>query len=265
MALRELDEQVVKFESAAELTRRSPRSLRRRSVLSTAVRPRTEHAPPFARRHRRTSSPSTRWPHREPRDVALEALEEGCLRFLVEDFTRSTGTFPHAVRNAAYADDSAGRTCASAPPDRQASNGKSSRRIGSRNADIAHHYVQRAARFVPGSGRVRRACAADDAQRFASAKRPAGTSRPSVPRRAGVGDSRLQPARRAWANDKQIERARILRRGGARRAAMPRCSPTWWKPTARGPTASVQTDARPSRGSAARHRSCRTTSDSCEY
>ncbi len=154
------------------------------------------------------------------REVAFEALEEGlAARLLVEDSQQvDRYLFPHmVVRNAVYATIPEterrqlhlriARIIEHRSLDR---NDAGSTR---RSADIAHHYLEAAPLGLHREAAVHAERAADDAtQRFAFGEaarwyEQAIRLHAEDPRRAEMG--RLQLALgRAWANDRQIERAR---------------------------------------------------------
>jgi len=236
--LRELDEQFVKLESTAELaetiTAIAPAGVR--ALVDRRLERLTEHA------HRVVCAAAT-----VGRDltvdalavicemsegVALEALEEGlAARLLVEDYHQvDRYLFPHAVvRNAVYA--------AIPPAERQHLHRQIARIIeqqplerpdtGStrRSADIAHHFAEAAPLGLQLEAATYAERAGDDAaNRFAfgeAARWYQQAIRFRSDADAGVAPAgaeldhpdgvmgRLQLALgRAWANDKQLERAR---------------------------------------------------------
>ena len=224
--LRELDEQVVKVENTAELSETisaiAPVGVR--ALVDRRLARLTEHAHyvicAAATVGRELTVDALATICELSHDVAFEALEEGlAARLLVEDYNQiDRYLFPHAVvRNAVYA---------TIPPvERQHLH----RRIAEvlerqivdradagstrRSADIAHHYVEAAPLGLHREAAVYAERAADDAaQRFAFGEaarwyEQAIHFRSDAPCDSELG--RLQLAvGRAWANDKQIERAR---------------------------------------------------------
>ncbi|MDQ1511804.1 MAG: hypothetical protein QOG50_3648 [Actinomycetota bacterium] len=224
--LREIDEQVAKVESTAELSETisaiAPVSVR--ALVDRRLARLTEHAHlvicAAATVGRELTVDALAAICELSHDVSFEALEEGlAARLLVDDYHQvDRYLFSHAVvRNAVYA---------TIPPvERQHLH----RRIAEvmerqivdradtgatrRSADIAHHYVEAAPLGLHREAAVHAERAADDAAlRFAFGEaarwyEQAIRFQSDPPSEAGLG--RLQLALgRAWANDKQIERAR---------------------------------------------------------
>ena len=224
--LRELDEQVVKVESTAELsetiTAIAPVGVR--ALVDRRLARLTEHAHRVicaaAAVGRELTVDALAAICELSHDVAFEALEEGlAARLLVEDYHQvDRYLFSHAVvRNAVYA---------TIPPvERQQLHRRIAEVIeqqivdpaetGStwRSADIAHHYVEAAPLGLHHEAAVHAERAADDAvQRFAfgeAARWYEHVIRFHTDARSESEMGRLQLALgRAWARDKQIERAR---------------------------------------------------------
>lgn len=224
--LRELDEQVVKVETTAELSETiaaiAPAGVR--ALVDRRLARLTERA------HRVMCAAAT--VGREltvdalanicdlTHEVAFEALEEGlAARLLVEDYNRvDRYLFPHVVvRNAVYA--------TIPTEERQRLHARIARIIerqpfepgdtGStrRSSDIAHHYVEAAPLGLQREAAVYAERAADDAaQRFAFGEAARWYEQAVRFQSEGLDGSergRLHLALgRAWENDKQIERAR---------------------------------------------------------
>jgi DNA-binding SARP family transcriptional activator len=237
--LRELDEQVVKVESTAELSAAisaiAPVGVR--ALVDRRLARLTEHAHHVvcaaATVGRELTVDALATICELSHEVAFEALEEGlAARLLIEDYHQvDRYLFTHAVvRNAVYA--------TIPPAERQHLH----RRIAEvmerqivdradagatrRSADLAHHYVEAAPLGLHREAAVHAQRAADDAARrfaFGEAARwyeQAIHFRSDAPGESELG--RLQLALgRAWANDKQIERARealLAAAASARRA-----------------------------------------------
>jgi DNA-binding SARP family transcriptional activator len=231
--LRELDEQVVKVENAAELsetiTAIAPAGVRalvdRRLARLTEQARRVVCAAATVGRELTVDALAAICDL--DHELAFEGLEEGiAARLLVEDYNRiDRYLFPHAVvRNAVYATIPAAerrqlhrRIAEIMERQPLEPNDSSSTR---RSADLAHHYVEAAPLGLNREAALHSERAADDAaQRFAFGEAARWYEHAIRFHSEDLGESargRLHlAAGSAWKNDMQIERARVALLAGA--------------------------------------------------